>query len=287
MRRTIRTRRCRRRWRKRRAAVLLVIMALMLTGIVTFIRARSTQEYRSVNKSIGEYVVQANDGILAADTREKMEKSLYVPRKIDKSKKLIAFTFDDGPMQGKTERVLKALEKENFRATFFMLGENVKQYPQVAEQIYKSGNEVAGHSWDHPLLTKLSESQIKSQQDRMNQALYEACGSKAVSFRPPYGGLNDSVKKIIDGPLILWNIDTLDWKTKSAKATEKIILEKAKDGDIVLMHDIHESTVQAVEHVLPILKQRGYEVCTVSELLEAKGVQVKKGDVVLSVHQIR
>lgn len=279
-------RRRRRRWRKGRVAALLLIAAVMAAGIGFLIRSGGTK-YNSVNRKLGEYIVQANEGILSKDTGEKMKKSLYVPRKIDKSKKLIAFTFDDGPSRGKTERVLKALEKEDFRATFFMLGENAQRYPDVVEKVCKSGNEVSGHSWNHPLLTKLSNDQIRNQQDKMNQAIYKACGSKAVSFRPPYGGLNDNVKKIIDGPLVLWNIDTLDWKTKSAKATEKMILEKAQDGDIVLMHDIHEPTVQAVEHVLPILKARGYEVCTVSELLEAKGIHVKKGDVVISAHQIK
>lgn len=281
-----RVRRRRRRWRKGRVAALLLIAVVIAAGVGFLIRSSGT-EYDSVNGEIGEYVVQANEGILAKDTGEKMKKSLYVPRKIDKSKKLIAFTFDDGPMKGRTERVLKALEKENFRATFFMLGQNAKMYPDVVEQVYKSGNEVAGHSWDHPLLTKMSSEQIKNQQDKMNDALVKACGSKAAIFRPPYGGYNDNVKKIIDAPLILWNIDTLDWKTRSAPATEKAILDKAQDGDIILMHDIHEPTVQAVEHVLPILKERGYEVCTVSELLEAKGVQVKKGNVVISAHQIK
>lgn len=281
-----RVRRRRRRWRKGRVAALLLIAAVIAAGAGFLIRSSGT-EYDSVNGKIGEYVVQANEGILDKDTGEKMEKSLYVPRKIDKSKKLIAFTFDDGPMKGRTERVLKALEKEDFRATFFMLGQNAQAYPDVVEKVYKSGNEVAGHSWDHPLLTRLSSEQIKNQQDKMNAALFKACGSKAAIFRPPYGGFNDNVKKNIDAPLILWNIDTLDWKTKSAPATEKAILDKAQDGDIVLMHDIHEPTVQAVEHVLPILKQRGYEVCTVSELLEAKGIQVKKGNVVISAHQIK
>lgn len=281
-----RMRRRRRRWRKGRVAALLLIAVVIAAGVGFLIRS-SVTKYDSVNEEMGEYVVQANEGILAKDTGEKMKKSLYVPRKIDKSKKLIAFTFDDGPMKGRTERVLKALEKEDFRATFFMLGQNAKLYPDVVEQVYKSGNEVAGHSWDHPLLTKMSSEQIKNQQDKMNDALVKACGSKAAIFRPPYGGYNDNVKKIIDTPLILWNIDTLDWKTRSAPATEKAILDKAQDGDIILMHDIHEPTVQAVEHVLPILKERGYEVCTVSELLEAKGVQVKKGDVVISAHQIR
>ncbi len=279
-------RRKRRRWNKGKGAALCLILVIAAVGIVIAARLMRT-EYRSVSDHFGEYAVRANEGILDKDTKKKLEQSLYVPRKIDTSKKLIAFSFDDGPKRGNTERILKALEKQNFRASFFVLGQNAKEYPDVVEKIYKSGNEVSGHSWSHPLLTKLSQQEIREQQDKMNDAIYKACGTSAVSFRPPYGGINENVKKIIDGPLILWNVDTLDWKTRNAKSTEKVILDKAKDGDIVLMHDIHKQTVEAVENVLPILKKKGYEVCTVSELLEAKGVKAGKGDVVISAHQIK
>lgn len=281
----MRRRKRRRRWNRGRVAALCLILVIAAAGIVLATRLMRT-EYRSVSDHFGEYAVQANEGILDKDTKKKLEQSLYVPRKIDTSKKLIAFSFDDGPKRGNTERILEALEKQNFRASFFILGQNAKEYPDIVEKIYKSGNEVSGHSWSHPLLTKLSQQEIREQQDKMNDAIYKACGTSAVSFRPPYGGIDENVKKIIDGPLILWNVDTLDWKTRNAKSTEKVILEKAKDGDIVLMHDIHKQTVEAVENVLPILKKKGYEVCTVSELLEAKGVKAGKGDVVISAHQV-
>lgn len=282
----MRRRKRRRRWNRGRVAALCLILVIAAAGIVLAARLMRT-EYRSVSDHFGEYAVQANEGILDKDTKKKLEQSLYVPRKIDTSKKLIAFSFDDGPKRGNTERILEALEKQNFRASFFILGQNAKEYPDIVEKIYKSGNEVSGHSWSHPLLTKLSQQEIREQQDKMNDAIYKACGTSAVSFRPPYGGIDENVKKIIDGPLILWNVDTLDWKTRNAKSTEKVILEKAKDGDIVLMHDIHKQTVEAVENVLPILKKKGYEVCTVSELLEAKGVKAGKGDVVISAHQVK
>ena len=195
-------RRKRRRWNKGKGAALCLILVIAAVGIVIAARLMRT-EYRSVSDHFGEYAVRANEGILDKDTKKKLEQSLYVPRKIDTSKKLIAFSFDDGPKRGNTERILKALEKQNFRASFFVLGQNAKEYPDVVEKIYKSGNEVSGHSWSHPLLTKLSQQEIREQQDKMNDAIYKACGTSAVSFRPPYGGINENVKKIIDGPLIL------------------------------------------------------------------------------------
>ena len=272
--------------RNKGSIVILCLMLVIAAAGIVFAARYMRTEYRSVSDHFGEYAVQANEGILAKDTKKKLKQSLYVPRKIDTSKKLIAFSFDDGPKRGNTERILEALDKQDFRASFFILGQNAKEYPDIVEKIYKSGNEVSGHSWSHPLLTKLSQGGIKEQQDKMNDAISKACGTTAVSFRPPYGGINDNVKQVIDGPLILWSVDTLDWKTRNAKNTEKVILEKAKDGDIVLMHDIHKQTVEAVENVLPILKEKGYEVCTVSELLEAKGVKAGKGDVVISAHQV-
>lgn len=275
-----------RRWNTKRISVILGVIVVIALGAVIFGKVSRTS-YKKVNRSMGEYMVKANEGILAQNTGKELEKALYVPRKIDKTKKLIAFSFDDGPKRGNTERVVNALEKNDARATFFMLGQNAKLYPESVKKVLESGNEVSGHSFDHPQLTKIGAAGVKKQMNTMNQAIKDACGSKAASVRPPYGAINQTVKDNVDSPLILWSIDTLDWKTRSVNATVESILKNAKDGDIVLMHDIHLQTVEAVEKVLPKLKAKGFEVCTVSELLEAKGIKAKKGDVVISANQIR
>lgn len=276
----------RRKWNTRRISVILGVVVVIILGTVIFSKVSRTS-YQKVNRSMGEYMVKANEEILAKDTGKQLKNALYVPRKIDKSKKLIAFTFDDGPKRGNTERVINALERNDARATFFMLGQNAKLYPESVKKVLESGNEVSGHSYNHPQLTKIGAAGVRKQMKMMNQAIKAACGSKAVSVRPPYGAIDQTVKNNVDGPLILWNIDTLDWKTRNANATVQAILKNAKDGDIVLMHDIHLQTVEAVEKVLPKLKERGFEVCTVSELLEAKGVKASKGNVVISANQIR
>lgn len=276
----------RRKWNTKRISVILGVVVVIILGTVIFSKVSRTS-YQKVNRSMGEYMVKANEEILAKDTGKQLKNALYVPRKIDKSKKLIAFTFDDGPKRGNTERVINALERNDARATFFMLGQNAKLYPESVKKVLESGNEVSGHSYNHPQLTKIGAAGVRKQMKMMNQALKAACGSKAVSVRPPYGAIDQTVKNNVDGPLILWNIDTLDWKTRNANATVQAILKNAKDGDIVLMHDIHLQTVEAVEKVLPKLKERGFEVCTVSELLEAKGVKASKGNVVISANQIR
>lgn len=223
---------------------------------------------------------------LAVRRKAESENSVYVLRKIDKTKKLIAFSFDDGPAKENTDRVVKALKKNNARATFFMLGQNATYYPELVKEVEDSGNEVAGHSWNHPQLTKLGAAWVRLQMHRMNRVISRVTGTDVGLLRPPYGSINRMVKANINAPLILWSIDTMDWKTLNTDSTVNTILTQAKDGDIILMHDIHKPSVAAAEKVLPLLKARGFEVCTVSELLKAKGITVGKGDVVISANQI-
>ena len=154
------------------------------------------------------------------------------------------------------------------------------------KEVKDSGNEVAGHSWNHPQLTKLGAAGVCRQMQKMNHAISKVTGSNVGLLRPTYGAIDRMVKANINAPLILWSIDTLDWKTLNTDATVNTILKQAKDGDIVLMHDIHKPSVAAAEKVLPLLKARGFEICTVSELLKAKGITVGKGDVVISSNQI-
>lgn len=223
---------------------------------------------------------------LAVKKSSQLGNNLNVQRNIDKTKKLIAFSFDDGPARENTDRVVKALAKNHARATFFMLGQNASYYPRLVKEVKDSGNEVAGHSWNHPQLTKLGAAGVCRQMQKMNYAISKVTGSDVGLLRPPYGAIDRMVKANINAQLILWSIDTLDWKTLNTDATVNTILKQAKDGDIVLMHDIHKPSVAAAEKVLPLLKDRGFEVCTVSELLKAKGITVDKGDVVISANQI-
>ncbi|WP_290762157.1 polysaccharide deacetylase family protein [Anaerostipes sp.] len=242
--------------------------------------------------SVKNFVLQKNETKTEYAIPKKLSKarkkqsSRPMQRHIDKRKKLIAFSFDDGPAKENTDRVVKALLKNHARATFFMLGQNAKYYPELVKEVKDSGNEVAGHSWNHPQLTKLGPEGVRLQMRKMNRAISKVTGYDVGLLRPPYGSVDHVVKKNINAPLILWSIDTLDWKTRNTDATVNTILKQAKDGDIILMHDIHKPSVAAAEKVLPLLKARGYEICTVSELLKAKGIKVKKGDVVVSASQI-
>lgn len=146
---------------------------------------------------------------------------------------MIALTFDDGPGP-RTSELLNQLKKYNAHATFFMLGKNVKLYPDAVKQMLKDGNELGNHSYDHQQLTKIDGAAVKKEVDDTNRNIKNICGSPATLLRPPYGAINDTVKSNVGMPMILWNVDTLDWKTRNSQSTIDSVMKNLKDGDIVL-----------------------------------------------------
>lgn len=266
------------------AVLILLLSIIAFQGIYLLRTGRETSSLQESSAASGE--IQKNRKILNEITQYNFGDFPFLPKRVDPEKKLIAFSFDDGPSRKNTEKILKALDKNNARATFFMLGQNAKYYPDLVKKVEESGNEVAGHSWNHPLLTKLGKKGVKKQMSQMNEAIASVTGSDVGLLRPPYGSINGTVKKTVKDPLILWSIDTLDWKTLNADKTADAILKQAKDGDIILMHDIHAPTVEAVKKVLPKLEKKGFQVCTVSELLEARNVTLHPGDVVVSANDV-
>ena len=266
------------------AVLILMLSIIAFQGIYLFRTSKETSSLHESSAASGE--IQKNQKIVREITQFKLGDFPFLPKRVDHEKKLIAFSFDDGPSRKNTEKILKALDKNNARATFFMLGQNAKYYPDLVKKVEESGNEVAGHSWNHPLLTKLGKKGVKKQMSQMNEAIASVTGSDVGLLRQPYGSINRTVKNTVKDPLILWSIDTLDWKTLNAYKTADAILKQAKDGDIILMHDIHAPTAEAVKKVLPKLEKKGFQVCTVSELLEARNITLHPGDVVVSANDV-
>lgn len=191
-------------------------------------------------------------------------------------KKMIALTFDDGPGQY-TMELLNCLEENGAHATFFMQGINAQNYPDEIKKMKEIGCELGNHSYDHPQLTTLSGDQISEQFEKTNNIVEDACGASPTSARTPYGAQDETVLSYVGLPCFMWNIDTLDWKTKDANNTYNVTMDSVTDGDIVLMHDIHQPSVEAAVRLIPDLIEQGYKLVTVSELAKAKGVTLEAG----------
>ena len=203
-------------------------------------------------------------------------------RKIDSSKPMVALTFDDGPGKS-TTKILNTLEKYNVVATFFDLGQNMLNNPSTVKREEAIGCEVESHTYAHKNLNKLSATQIKEDMKKAENAFEKVLGHKPHLVRPPYGNANATVKNTLKYPLINWDIDTLDWKSRNADSIMKEIHKYSSyDGRIILMHGIYDSTAEAVARLVPELINKGYQLVTVSEMAKYKGVTLKTGTVYLN-----
>lgn len=183
--------------------------------------------------------------------------------------KQVAITFDDGP--GKyTAELLDALKENDIRVTFFLVGNRISSYKNTVRRIVEEGHEVGYHSWAHKNQLKLSNSKIISDYEKAAKTLAKVSGGEFTVWRTPGGNRNDRVLQQIDLPHIMWSVDTLDWKYRSNSRTCRMI-KNAKDGDIVLLHDIHKSTVKGAIKALKEMQAGDYEFLTVTELLSRKG----------------
>lgn len=186
--------------------------------------------------------------------------------------KYVALTFDDGPHPVHTPRILDILNRYGAKATFFVLGENATRNRSVMARAVREGHEIGSHTWNHMKLTGHTLQEARSQMDRTNAVIYEATGRRPRLMRPPYGATNESVINFMASrygmPSIMWNVDTFDWKHPGVSVVVDRAVNNAKSGSIILMHDIHGSTADAVEGVVAGLKARGFQLVTVSRLVE-------------------
>ena len=194
------------------------------------------------------------------------------------SNKYIALTFDDGPNYN-TNKVLDILEENNVPATFFVLGNRIKGNENILKRMVSSKMEIGNHTFNHLLLTKYKEDKVESEINNTSNLIFDVTGKYPTLFRPSYGSCNKMIKRIVDTPIIIWDIDTLDWKYHNSRRISSRVINKVKDGDIVLMHDIYSATANALEIIIPSLKSKGYTFVTVSDLFYYKNIPLEKGKV--------
>ncbi len=186
----------------------------------------------------------------------------------------IALTFDDGPNEKLTPRLLDLLAQHHIHATFFVIGENAVEHPEILKRAVREGHEIGNHTWSHPNLAKMSDEAVHGQIKRAEETIVNAIGSRPTLFRPPYGSLTTRQKRFIHDDfgyeIILWDVDPLDWKKPGPSVVTNRILKETRAGSIVLSHDIHAQTIEAMPATLNQLESKGFKFVTVSELLKLR-----------------
>jgi len=189
-------------------------------------------------------------------------------QEIDWSRPVVALTFDDGPGEY-TLDILQLLEENGCRATFFMLADKLGLFPEVVQAMAQSENEIGTHTWAHENLTEVREATVMRSLSQSKERIEGETGRRVRFFRPPYGAVNGTVYqycKNLELVIIIWSLDSNDWQAKTPDEITHTILSQVQNGDIILCHDIHANTAEAMKTVLPALVAQGYQLVTVSEL---------------------
>lgn len=231
-----------------------------------------------VSDGSDSFVIDISNNSVSRINKTNYEYDVVINRKIDKSKKMIALTFDDGPNYN-TSKVIDVLNKYDIKATFFVLGSRAINNKNILKKMADSGMEIGNHTYNHLLLTKYDENKIRSEIEDTSEVIYSATKKRPKLLRPSYGSVNNKIKKVANMPIIIWDIDTLDWKYHNSKRITSRVVNKVRDGDIILMHDIYSASLNALSNIIPILQGNGYEFVTIDELFYYKGISLENGKV--------
>lgn len=192
----------------------------------------------------------------------------YHTQQVDKTAlRQVALTFDDGPSRLTTPVVLDLLKKYKAKATFFVLGQNIAGNEDILKRMIEEGHEIANHTWSHPNLTRITADQVKQEIELTQSAIEEVIGHRPTFMRPPYGAVNASVAAAAGLASIYWNVDTQDWSNRDPHLILSQVKAYTNPGAIILMHDIHQTTVDGLEPVLHYLTEQQYSLVTTTELL--------------------
>lgn len=206
---------------------------------------------------------------------EKFKPKTKVENAVD-SKPKVALTFDDGPDEDSTKEILDVLKENGAKATFFVLGEKCKENPELLKRMVEEEHEIGNHTYSHVNLKSASERKINEEIEKTNSLIASATGGYRPNLvRPPGGFCNKKIKNLIDYPLILWSVDTMDWNHKNADRTIDKVLKLTRDGSIILMHDIYKESAEAVKVIVPKLIEKGFDLVTVSNLFDSKDADLE------------
>lgn len=234
----------------------IVVVLLLLMGTV-WSAGKEPEAVQTIGNKAARLV--AGEGMLRLMEQELMEQSQAHPE--------VALTFDDGPSPKYTPLLLDGLKERNVRATFFLLGKNVKENQELVQRMQAEGHLLGNHTYNHVQLNKIPETTARQEILKTNNEIYEATGKYPEYMRPPYGAWKKNMELCVEMLPVFWDIDTLDWKSQNVDAILKTAGEEPEDGSIILMHDEYQTSVEAALLIIDRLKEKGYEFVTVDELI--------------------
>lgn len=185
----------------------------------------------------------------------------------DQEQKVVALTFDDGPHETWTERLLDGLKERDVKASFFLMGENIAGKENLVQRMQAEGHLIGNHSFRHVQLTKAGAEAVCQAVEDTELLIAEITGARPQYLRPPYGDWNEDLECRMDMTTVMWTLDSLDWKLRNADAIVRRVEKSVKNGDIILMHDVFPTSVEAALRLVDLLKEKGYSFVTVDELL--------------------
>ena len=234
----------------------IVVVLLLLMGTV-WSAGKEPEAVQTIGNKAARLV--AGEGMLRLMEQELMEQSQAHPE--------VALTFDDGPSPKYTPLLLDGLKERNVRATFFLLGKNVKENQELVQRMQAEGHLLGNHTYNHVQLNRIPETTARQEILKTNNEIYEATGKYPEYMRPPYGAWKKNMELCVEMLPVFWDIDTLDWKSQNVDAILKAAGEEPEDGSIILMHDEYQTSVEAALLIIDRLKEKGYEFVTVDELI--------------------
>ena len=261
-------------------------LVLIFIGIIVFLNPiKISEQTVTHNQNLGIDTTSREDKITNEENNSKKNEILDENNDIDdkekddikekKPLKYVALTFDDGPSSF-TEEIIDLLQKYNYNATFFVLGNKLNlNYKDILKKSIKNGNEIGVHGYSHRSFTKMRQATMEEEITKTKKYIKNLTGYESTLVRPPYGNITKTIKNYNLGPYILWNNDTLDWKLRDANKISSRLINSIEDKSIILMHDTYLTTFKALEIILPYLKENNYVVTTVSKIYELNGITLE------------
>lgn len=267
--------------------VIVGITLLCSAIVVTYAATRSSQTPQAASSTTSKPASTKSKTPKATPSTTTTTPTPTRPPVDCAKEKCVALTFDDGPGVD-TPKLLDILKTENVPATFLLVGKAVATYPDSVAREFKEGHALGAHTWNHPQLTKLPDDKVASEITSTVDAIKKAAPDAHVTFtRPPYGAINsrvNAVLKSLNHAALLWDVDTLDWKNRNSNAVLAEVQKQTKPGSIILMHDIHATTIQAVPEIIKYLRSQGYTMVTVPEMF---GGSLTPGKIYFNQNMVR